>query len=180
MSKAQVGYLVNCLCTFFFFFLLSFLCRLLECHHALPTSGCKSTFMFASLSFSVLGSNTWSLSLGTAAHTDWIPFIDMLGMADLTGEITVRRKSGVCSFSFVSEARITAHFNTKIGALQMSRQRCEICEVSSRPRHQNDYQCFVQNTCFIRSLHKATVAVKGQWCDPFCFTTLFMCWLSSY
>lgn len=42
------------------------LCFTSEMKHALPTSGSKSAFIFDSLSFSMLGSATWSLTLRTA------------------------------------------------------------------------------------------------------------------
>lgn len=90
------------------------LCFTSEMKHALPTSGSKSTFIFDSLSFSVLGSATWSLPLGTAASRNWIPFIDMLGMANLMGEITATPEVWASVFpSLVSRGRITAYFYPK-------------------------------------------------------------------
>lgn len=87
------------------------LCFTSQMKHALPTSGSKSTFIFDSLSFTVLGSATWSLSLRTAGYRNWIPFIDMLGMANPVGEITATPEVWASLFpSLVSRGRITAHF----------------------------------------------------------------------
>lgn len=94
------------------------LCFTSEMKHALPTSGSKSTFIFDSLSFSVLGPATWSLSLRTAGYRNWIPFTDMLGMASLMGEITAMPEVWPSLFpslfpSLVSRGRIAAHFYSK-------------------------------------------------------------------
>lgn len=90
------------------------LCFTSEMKHALPTSGSKSTFIFASLSFSVLGSATWSLSLGTAAYRKWIPFTDMLGMAYLMGEITAAPEVSVPVLSLFPSCLSRGGFNASL------------------------------------------------------------------
>lgn len=68
--------------------LLPPLCFTSEMKHSLPTSGNNSTFIFHSLSFSMLWSATWSPSPRIIEHRIWIPFIDILGMVTPVGEIT--------------------------------------------------------------------------------------------
>lgn len=47
-------------------------------------------------------------------YRNWIPFIDMLGMANLMGEITATPEVWASLFpSLVSRGRVTAHFYPK-------------------------------------------------------------------
>lgn len=105
--------------------------------YSLPTSGGKTTFIYDSLSFSMLGCATWSLSLRTAGYRNQIPLTDMLGMANLIDEITAMPEVWVSLFlSLVSGGRITAQFYPSNGAWCMSWHWNICCEEALMPMYE--------------------------------------------